>query len=109
MREEFLRTDHAQGCIVCYCTVQYVGVTRYSTSIVVYPHLLHRHTSVTMSARKKEKCDETMTVPCSTMESECCEEKANNRHSVLVGECKPLSSYYGVYAVITKGSLMAAK
>ena len=27
------------------------------------------------------------------MESERCEDEANNQHSVLVGECKPLSTY----------------
>ena len=73
MREEFLCTDNAQECIVCYCTVQYVGATWYSTSIVVYTHSLHRHTLVTMSVRKKAKCEETM-----TLESEHCDDQAKN-------------------------------
>ena len=74
MREEFLRADNAQGCIVCYCTVQYVGATQYSTSVVAYTHSLHGgHTSVTMSVRKKAKCGKTMTV-----ESECCDDQAKN-------------------------------
>ena len=80
--------------------LQYVGVTWYSTSIVVYTHSLYRHTLVTMSASKNAKCEETMTVPGSTKESEHCEDEANNQHSVLVGECKPLISYQGAHTVI---------
>ena len=35
------------------------------------------------------------------MESERCEDEANNRHSVLVGERKPLISYQGACTVVT--------
>ena len=46
-----------------------------------------------MSARKKAKCEETTTVPHSTMESECCEDEANNRHIVQPRLLKNLSYY----------------
>ena len=39
-------------------------------------NLLYRNISVTMSVRKKAKCEEMMTVPHSTMESEHCEDEA---------------------------------
>ena len=39
-------------------------------------------------------------VPHSTMDSEHCEDEANNRHIVLVGEHKPLISYQGAHTVI---------
>ena len=51
------------------------------------------HTAVTMSVRKKAKCEETITVSHSTMESRQCTDEANNRNHVLVGEHKPLISY----------------
>ena len=69
--------------LVCWC---YMVVMQYT-------HLLYRHTLVTMSVRKKAKCEETMAVSHSTMESEHCEDEAPTRHSVLVGEHQPLSSY----------------
>ena len=93
MREEFLCMECAQACILCYCTIQYIGVTQYSTSIVVYTRSLHRHTLATMSVRKKAKCEETMTVPHSTMESEHCEDEANNWHIVQPRLLKNLSYY----------------
>ena len=46
-----------------------------------------------MSVRKKAKCEETTTVPCSTMESEHCEDEANNRHIVQPKLLKNLNHY----------------
>ena len=71
----------------------YVGVTRCSKSVVLYTHSLYRHTLVTMSARKKAKCEETMMVSHSTMESERCEDEANNQHIVQPKLLRNLNHY----------------
>ena len=66
---------------ICYCTVCWCYMVQCKRSSI-HMYLLYRHTLVTMSVRKKVKCEETMTVPHSTMESERCEDEANNRHIV---------------------------